>query len=876
MTSPEPRPRPSGRPETAGAGPAAAGGERDLLTQAEAQARGERLSDVSYELALDLTGGAQRYRGEAAIRFRLAGEGGTFLDCRAGAIDSLEIDGAPVVPSWTGYRLELPASALTASGEHVVRIRYESEYDHTGDGFHQFIDPEDGEEYLYTNFEPYAAHRLLPCFDQPDLKARLSLSVTAPAAWELIANGAVEHRGDVAGERRLVRFRPTPPISPYLFALIAGPYHAIRAEHAGLPLALYCRRSLVRHLDEEEVLEVTRRGLDFFVDFFDRAYPFSKYDQVFVPEFNAGAMENVAAVTHSERLIFRDPPTENQRLTRAEVILHEMAHMWFGNLVTMRWWNDLWLNESFATYMAYLALTEATRFTTAWQAFNAGMKAWAYRQDQLPTTHPIAGEVASTEETFLNFDGITYGKGAAVIKQLVAAMGIEGFRAGMRLYFRRHAFGNTTLREFLDALEAGMREVGGERDLHAWAALWLETPSLNTLAAGWDGAAGRIARMRLSQSAPEEYPTLRPHHVTLGLWREGGRPGEAAVEELPASIDGAEAEVPAAAGRPLPLFVLPNHNDHAYAKLALDESSLAFARARLPEIADPLARQLTWRALWDMVRDQQLSSLDYLEILSRHLGPERDVELVETLLATARGALLRYVPEERRLPAAHTFFEQAWELLPALPPGDLQILWTRTLIQLALTPEDVERTARLADGATRVAGLEIDQQMRWDIAALYACHDLPGAGARAAAERERDPSDRGQRAALRIETAAPRADVKVAAWERFLGEGYGSLHLTAAAMSGFHWPAQRDLLAPYVERFFDDLPRIARERDREFTQAFFGHLFPHDRVDAALLERSRAALARVEDEPLLARLLREENDDLQRAIRCREFARSRG
>ncbi len=854
---------------------AAAGSARDELTQIEAQVRAARLSDVSYELALDLTGGAERYRGDVTIRFRLAGEGDTFLDFRGGAIESLEIDGAIVVPSWTGYRLALPAAALTASGGHVVRARYESDYDHTGDGFHQFIDPEDGEEYLYTNFEPYAAHRLLPCFDQPDLKARLSLSVAAPAAWALIANGAAEHRDDIADERQFVRFEPTPPIAPYLFALIAGPYHAIRSEHAGIPLALYCRRSLVRHLDEEEVLEITRQGLDFFVEFFDYLYPFGKYDQVFVPEFNAGAMENVAAVTHSERLIFRDPPTENQRLTRAEVILHEMAHMWFGNLVTMRWWNDLWLNESFATYMAYLALTTATRFTTAWQSFNSGMKAWAYRQDQLPTTHPIAGEVASTEETFLNFDGITYGKGAAVIKQLVAAMGIEGFRAGMRLYFRRHAFGNTTLREFLDALEAGIREAGGERDLHAWAALWLETPSVNTIAAGWEADGGVIGRLWLSQSAPGEHPTLRPHHVTLGLWREGEHPGDAVVEELPASIDGSAADVPAAAGRPVPLFVLPNHGDHAYAKLALDERSLAFARERLPDVADPLARQLCWRALWDMVRDQQLSSLDYLEALSRHLAVERDVELVETLLATAQGALMRYVPQDRQPAAAHSFFEQAWDLLPALPAGDLQILWTRTLIQVALTPGDIERTAQLADGATRIPGLEVDQQMRWEIAARYAAHGLAGAEARADAQRERDPSDRGQRAALRIETSVPHPAVKAAAWERFLGEGYGSLHLTVAAMSGFHWPAQRDLLAPYVERFFDLLPRVARERDHEFTQAFFGQLFPDDRVEPELLELSRSVLTTVEGEPLLSRLLREANDDLERAIRCRDFARSR-
>ena len=855
-----------------------AGAAHDLLTQSEAEARAARISDISYELVLQLTRGAESYRGEVTIRFQLTGSGDTFLDFRGGTIELLEIDGITTEPVWTGYRLVLPAAVAT-QGEHIVRVRYESTYDHTGDGFHQFVDPEDGEEYLYTNFEPYAAHRLLPCFDQPDLKGRFELTVSAPAAWKLIANGvpeveSSESRSEANGGQRLWRFTRTPPISTYLFALIAGPYYSIESEHEGLPLGLYCRRSLVRHFDGAEVLEITRQGLNFFSEFFDYPYPFGKYDQVFVPEFNAGAMENVAAVTHSERLIFRDPPTENQRLTRAEVILHEMAHMWFGNLVTMRWWNDLWLNESFATYMAYLALTEATRFDKAWQSFNAGMKAWAYRQDQLITTHPIAGEVASTEETFLNFDGITYGKGAAVIKQLVAAMGLEGFRTGMRLYFQRHAFSNTTLHQFLNALQDGIHEVGSERDLHAWAALWLETPSLNTISAHWERATGTIKRLSLTQSVTEMHPTLRPHYLELGLWHEVEKSDGLTMETLSAEIDSAEAEVDAAAGRRAPLFVLPNYGDHAYTKIALDDVSLTFARERLPEITDPLSRQLSWRALWDMVRDQQLSSLDYLEIVSRHLSVEHDVELVETLLATAQGAIARYVPNEQKSAASHAFFKRAWNLLPGLPVGDLQILWARTLIQNALSPEDIKHTGLLADGELEVSGLAIDQEMRWEIAARYAAYGLEGAEDRAAAESVRDPSDRGQRALLRIETSTPDLTVKAVAWERLLGEGYGSLHLTIAAMSGFHWPAQSELLAPYVERFFETLPGIARDRDHEFTQAFFGQLFPGYRVEHKLLERSRLLLSEVETEPLLARLLREANDDLERAIRCREFAQT--
>ena len=512
---------------------------RDVLSQDEAVARARLVSDISYEIHLDLVAGASAYRGDVTIRFGYAagddGAAGVFLDHRGGGIERIEVNGEEIESPTGEYRIPLPASALQAS--NVVRVSYEHEYDHTGDGFHQFIDPEDGSEYLYSNFEPYNAHRLFPCFDQPDLKASYDLTVDAPSDWELIANGPELGREQLEDGRLRRRYAPPERFSTYLFALIAGPYHVVRDEHRGVPLGFYCRRSLVRHLeeDEPELFEVTKQGLDFFGGFFDYAYPFGKYDQIFVPEFNFGAMENIGAVTHSERMVFRDPPTDNQRLGRAEVLLHEMAHMWFGNLVTMRWWNDLWLNESFATYMAYLALVEATRFSSAWQAFNSGMKAWAYRQDQLVTTHPIAGQVRDTDETFLNFDGITYGKGAAVLKQLVAAVGVDGFREGMRIYFRRHAFGNTTLAEFLDAIGEG-----AGRDLHGWAALWLETASLNTLAASWEVEDGRLASLAITQTAPEDYPTLRPHRLDVALVGAGddGGDGEPAIEALTVSVEG--------------------------------------------------------------------------------------------------------------------------------------------------------------------------------------------------------------------------------------------------------------------------------------------------------------------------------------------------
>ncbi len=838
---------------------------RDVLTEVEAADRARRVTDVEYRIALDLHARAETYRGDVTVTFTLADDAPVFLDGTGRRIERVEVNGRAVeTPDWTGYRLTL--GGLRA-GANTVRVVYENEYDHTGEGFHQFVDPEDGEEYLYTNFEPYASHRLFPQFDQPDIKGRYHLEVTAPAAWQLIANTAEETTEDLPDGRRRTTFRPTALFSTYLFALIAGPFEAFRSQWRDVPLGFFARKSLAPFVDADELFEVTSQGMAFYAEFFDYPYPFDKYDQVFVPEFNAGAMENVGAVTHSERLVFRDPPTENDRLNRAEVVLHELAHMWFGNLVTMRWWNGLWLNESFATYMSYLALTEATRFTSAWQTFNSGMKSWAYREDQLVTTHPIAGEVRDTDETFLNFDGITYGKGAAVIKQLVASIGMDGFRAGMRHYFRRHEYGNTTIAEWLDALG-----VGAGRDLQPWARAWLETASLNTIAATVERDGDRIASLSLEQSASEAYPTLRPHTLEVALIREEA--GAITIDSVPATIEGERAEVTGAIGRPAPAMTFPNHLDHGFIKVALDEPSIEFVREHLERVEDPLLRILIWQTLWNMVRDQQLSSLDFLDLAGAKVAQERDHELVETVLSQMAGAISRFVPEARKAEAAHRFFELCRETLERVTDPDLTIIWARTLFGVAITPEDIALTGRMADGEVTVPGLAIDQDMRWTIAAHHVAYGLEGGWERAEAEHRRDPSDRGQRAYVRCQVSRPDADVKADAWAGFHdGTGFGSLHMTAAAMGGFHWWAQAGLLEPYTERFFEALPGVFEREDNEFAQRYFGNLWPGSRVDRAVLARSEALLASLgETQPTLRRQLREANDDLLRAIRCREYA----
>jgi len=711
-----------------------------------------------------------------------------------GRIDRFEINGQAHDPSWDGSRIALPARLLEGSNE--IHISYERLYDKTGEGFHQFIDPEDGSEYLYTQFEPYSAHRLFPCFDQPDLKATYRVSVTAPSKWAVVTAGAEMDREELPDDRSRRVFAETLPFSTYLLAVCAGPFASVHDEHNGIPLGLFVRATHLEHLDADAIFSVTKAGMDFYAGLFDEPYPFGKYDQLFVPEFNWGGMENVAAVTYTDTVIFRDPPTEDQITRRAEYLLHELAHMWFGDLVTLQWWNDLWLNESFASYVSYLALEADGRFPTIWQDFNYRMKLWAYREDQLPTTHKIADDVPSTDETFLNFDGITYGKGA--LKQLVATIGMEAFRSGIQAYFRRHRFGNASLADFLAALQEG-----SGIDLVHWAARWLMAPSLNTIGAEWSVSGGRISEFGLSQAAPDDHPTLRPHHLEVALL---GPDGSARV--LPASFEDPQHRVDAAIGTAAPVFVYPNWGDHGYAKIALDPVSIAWAKANISEIGDPLLRQQVWASLWEMVRDQTFSSLEYLELVRARLPEETSLSVVQMITATAGAAVGSYVPEDLIGEEAASFVAAAGAAIGTVPQGDLQVLWARALIGLASGPDEQPIAAALVDDPPD--GLTIDQDMRWSVAVSGVAVGAAGAGERLAAERQRDGSDRGDRAMARAEAATPAPEVKDEVWERLHNNGYESLHLALAGAAGFWRRTQREMLEPYAPRFFEGLPGLSR------------------------------------------------------------------
>ena len=839
---------------------------RDVLTRDEAASRATRVGRIAYDIALDLTADQATYRGDVHLAFPVLGSGDLFLDFRGGVIERLEVNGTAVdPPERPGARIVLPGGLLAP--ETRVHVVYENDFDRNGDGFHRFVDPVDGEVYVYSNFEPFEAHRLFPCFDQPDLKGTLAIRVTAPGSWAVISNNVVETVDDEPDGRRTHRFATTPPISTYLAAVIAGPYVGVHAEHRGIPMGLWSRRSIATFVDADELFAITGQGMDFYEDLFARPYPFAKYDQLFVPEFNAGAMENAGAVTFTEQHIYRDPPTETQRLSRAETLLHELAHMWFGDLVTMRWWDDLWLNESFATYVSNLALSEATRFEGAWRAFHADLKRWGYQADDRSTTHPISGIVADTDATFYNFDGITYGKGAAVLKQLVAWIGRDAFAAGLRTYFERHAWGNASLADFLAALAEG-----SGRDLGDWARRWVETASLNTIAARWTAPDGRIDRLELTQDAPESHPTLRPHALEIALVR-AAPDGRTAVDVIPAQIDGAETWVRSAAGLPAPTLVFPNNGDHAYAKVNLDPASREALPRLLPGLDDPLLRQLLWGTVWQMVRDGQHPSTAYLDLVREVLPRETDDEIVSAALDAAHGAITRYVPEARRVAAARSFLATALGAIEGLPPGDLRRLWLRAAIGTVAHPDDAALLTGLLDGTLRLPDVAIDQEMRWGIVTAASAFGLAGADRRIAAELARDRTDRGERLALTAAVAAPDAAAKAEAWARIHADGYGSLHRTRAAMAGFNHPHEAELLEPYVDAFFSALPGVAASHEHAFASAYLTRLFPAYRVEPGIVARARQLAADEGDRlPSLRRLLLEAADDLQRAVTCRAVA----
>jgi aminopeptidase N len=835
------------------------------LTRDEARTRTALLSGLSYDIALDLTTGEETFGCTTTIRFRCDEPGAdTFVDLVAPEVTNVSLNGRPLPASaFDGNRLQL--EGLDRDNELTVRAR--CAYEHTGVGLHRFVDPVDRSAYLFTHFEPFDAHRVYPCFDQPDLKAVFELSVRAPAGWVVVANTPAVKQ-PVEGEAGEWTFAPTPLLPTYITAVVAGPYHVEHSSHRGIDLAVYCRQSLAEHLDADEIVEITAQGLDFFEQVFDREYPFEKYDQVFVPEFNAGAMENAACVTFLEAYVFRSKVTDAERERRAETILHELAHMWFGDLVTMRWWDDLWLNESFATYASILAQSEATRFRGAWTTFANAWKTWAYRQDQLPTTHPIAADMVDTDAVHVNFDGITYAKGASVLRQLVAWVGPDAFRSGCANYFRRHEWANTELADFLAALE----ETSG-RDLDDWCARWLETAGVNTMRASFETTAAPVGEppsfssFAVVQTAPPEHPVLRPHRIAIGLY---DRDGESLTRRhrVEVDVEGARTVIPDLAGRPVPDLVLMNDDDLAYTKIRFDERSLATVTEHLGRIVDALARSLCWSASWDMLRDAELRARRYLDLVLDNIASESEISVITSLLTQASSAVLVFGAPAHREQGRLRLAGAAWQHLGAAPPrSDHQLAWARAFVAAARDEAHLARAHGLLDGSVTVEGLAIDTEFRWHV-----IESLAAAGAvdeaTIDAEAERDPTDAGVRHAATARAARPLAAAKAAAWDAILDPAT-PLATLRAHVRGFQQPDQEDLLAPYVEPYFDALGPVWRERGQEVAITFAGSMYPAVVATPELVARTDAELASGNHVAPIRRLLLEGKDQAERVLRTR-------
>ncbi|MFF4485072.1 aminopeptidase N [Streptomyces sp. NPDC001544] len=849
------------------------------LSRDEARERAALLSVDGYEVSLDLRsavgdgdpeGGVPRtFRSVTTIRFRCNEPGAsTFADLVAPGVTAVTLNGKDLDPGevFDGARIIL--EDLAAENELTVDAR--CAYSRTGEGLHRFVDPEDGEVYLYTQYEPADSRRVFANFEQPDLKAPFRFEVRAPEGWTVWSNGTGELTDGVW------RFAETKPISTYITCVVAGPYHYVTdlytrtfadGTRLEIPLGAMCRKGLAPYFEADDVFLITKQGLDFFHDHFDYPYPFGKYDQAFVPEYNLGAMENPGLVTFREEYIFRGRVTRASYESRANVILHEMAHMWFGDLVTMEWWDDLWLKESFADFMGTFASVGATRFDDAWITFANRRKAWAYRADQLPSTHPITADIRDLQDAKLNFDGITYAKGASVLKQLVAYVGRDAFLEGARRYFKRNAYGNTRLGDLLSVLE----ETSG-RDLTAWARSWLQTAGVNSLTPQvLLDAEGRIDELAVLQEAPESHPELRPHRVAVGLYR---RTPEGALERyarVETDVEGPRTVVAELAGAEAPELVLVNDDDLTYCKIRFDEASLAALREHLGALTDPLARALCWSALWNMTRDALLPARDFVGLVLRFAGRESEIGVVQMLHAWAESALVHYAAPDWRPTGERLLSEGALrELRRAEPGSEHQLAWARFFASTAAGEEDLALLKDLLDGTDGIEGLEVDQELRWAFLEPLAAHGVADEGV-LAAELARDDTASGKRHQVRCLAARPSAAVKAQAWAQVVESDVLSNALVEATIAGFDQPSQRELTAPYAQKYFAAIERVWTERSIQIGMDVVRGLFPSFQDSPATLAATDAWLAAHPDAaPALRRLVLEARDDLARGLRGQE------
>jgi aminopeptidase N len=838
------------------------------ITRAETADRAGLIRVESYDVALDLTRGEQSFSSTSVVVFDCVEPGAaTYVDLIAQAVHEITLNGTSIDPAaaYADGRI-----ALNGLAEHnELRVVADCAYQTGGFGLQRSVDSADGRIYTFTQLEAAHARRVYANFEQPDLKAAFTFHVIVPEHWTVVSNQpapAPQRTGDGVA---VWHFPPTPRISTYLTAIAAGEYHVVRDTHTTpggqvIPLGLACRQSMAPFLDVADIMLITRQGLDYFTSLFGD-YPFDKYDQVFVPD-NAGAMENVGCVILTESLLFRSKATDTRYEERAMIILHEMAHQWFGDLVTMKWWEDLWLNESFAELAGFLATAEATRFTDAWTAFCGGRKIWGYGQDQLPSTHPIAGDVPTLSQAEANFDGISYAKGASVLKQLVAYVGRDAFFAGIRAYFAEHAWGNATLTDLLQALQSS-----SGRSLADWSKAWLETAGPNTLRSEFEvGPDGAFSSFAVRQEAPAAHPTLRPHHIAIGLYNLVDGALER-THQVRVDVAGPRTEVPELVGLAQPDLILLNDDDLGYVIIRFDERSLVTLTEHIGSFRDALARTLCWSAVGDMASQAELSVPAFVRIVVAGMGSEPSVTVLQLLHADvmrllATNADPEWVPSGKQQLAA----EAIRQLRAAEPGSNHQLAWAQLLAGTATSSEQLDLAAGLLAGTAQVTGLVVDTELRWSLLRRLAATGRASDGD-IDAELERDSTDAGRRSATAARAGVPDAEHKAAAWRQVAESTELGLEESAAVARAFNAPEHATLLAPYAAKYFERLPALWETR-ADLLRVLLGRLlFPYSAASPELLAQIDAFLADPSRDPSLNRVVIEGRDVVERALRSRSL-----
>ncbi|TAM70209.1 MAG: aminopeptidase N [Microbacteriaceae bacterium] len=850
------------------------------LTRVEAATRAGIVSTHSYEVALDLTTGDETFRSTTTVRFSATPGAATFIDAITRTVHSVTLNGESLDPAAVsdGVRIQLPK----LQAENELTVVADAIYTNTGEGLHRFVDPVDGEVYLYSQFEVPDSRRMFAVFEQPDLKATFQFTVTAPAYWQVVSNSPTPQPADApltssGTESKTWTFAPSPVISSYITALIAGPYVSVHSELTSrdgrtIPLGVFARASLAQYLDADYIFEKTRQGFAFYEEGFDYAYPFEKYDQLFVPEFNAGAMENAGAITFTETYVFRSKVTDAVKERRVVTILHELAHMWFGDLVTMKWWNDLWLNESFAEYMSTFAVAEATEWTQAWTTFAAMEKSWAYKQDQLPSTHPIVATINDLEDVQVNFDGITYAKGASVLKQLVAWVGQDDFLAGVSSYFKKHRYGNTELRDLLAELETT-----SGRDLTEWSKLWLETAGVNTLRPEIQAdTAGTITGFAVLQSAPADYPTIRPHRLAIGLYNfENPNDLQAAKEgtqslvrtrRVELDVDGERTDVAALVGLARPDLILLNDDDLAYAKIRLDLASLRVAIEHLDKIQSPLARSLVWGSVWDSTRDAETRPSDFVRLVLNNIASETESTTIRTVLNQLVLTASTYVAPAAQQETTREAASALWVLAQQAEAGsDAQFQFVKFFAALASTDEHLAAIGALRDGELTLDGLNVDTDLSWEL--LIAL--VAGGKARETeidAALTDDNTATGAQSAAHARAAIPTTAGKQAAFASVFDSDKLPNTIVRTTGLGFQRAADTSLLEPFVAPYFATLQSIWESRSYAIASALIVGMYPAPLANQQLADATQAWLDANPEPAALRRLIVENLAGVERAL----------